>query len=168
MPRIRILLLAALLPALAGCPAQQDRARFGGTQRPAASERVDQLTLMVSPSPVSLDERPGADGARGVLYVVRDGEPVEGRGTFEFLLFEGNVPPASIASTEPFHVWHYSAGEMAGRFGRTPPYGLWGYMVTLAWPQAPEADSVTLVARYTPPGGRAIYSAPTAISMGTR
>jgi hypothetical protein len=154
---------AAALSAAGGCGAPA--ARPAGARPPDPVAQAGAITLFSGLSAVNMDERPGPDGLVVELFLHRpDGNTVLVTGRVELLLFAGPVPAERLTQTAPLITWGFDAPELRGYTIRK--MGLWGYRLPLRWgPNVPEAESVTLVARYLPPSGRPVYSAPTAVSL---
>jgi hypothetical protein len=156
-------LCAALLPAV-GCqptPATQ--------QAPQPVARIDAIELRAMPNALNWDEDAGPDGLRAEVFCYRVDrpQPAPVEGMMEFLIYEGRVRRSALGSTEPFHVWRFTAAELRPCLVRR--MGLWGYVVQLGWgAHVPSASSVTLVARHVPPQGRPVHSAPISIAMGAQ
>jgi len=149
--------LAAATP---GCP--QPNAM------PPQTPEVDRIGLLALPTALNWDGRPGPDGVQTIVHLFRPPapQPVLVSGTLEFLLFEGRVSREELTGAKPFHVWPFTAAQLEP-YVRRSVFG-WGYALRLPWgPRAPQSSSITLAARYTPPGAKAptVYSAPTTIAM---
>ncbi len=163
MKYIPVAYLLLALPSVTGCVPPN------GSEGPRPVTRIEWIDLHVMPTAVNLDDVPGPDGLRAqvFLYQLARPEPVTVDGTLEMLLYEGNIPAASLDKHEPFHVWRFDAAELRGMLIRK--LGLWGYSMELRWGRrAPTAAAVTLEARYSRPGGKTIHSVPSAIPLGTR
>ena len=162
---------AALVLALAvgGCTGQW----FGKSMRspsltpPNPVDRADAIDLWaVPPAAVNWDDDPAPDGiiAQVFLYQADHPEPVLVKGTLNFLMFEGRVPRAGVATAKPQRIWSYGPTELATRQIR----GLvgWGYTAQLGWGRpAPASPAVTFAVRYDPVAGPPLYSAPIVIQM---
>jgi len=86
------------------------------------------------------------------------------KGTLEFLLFEGRTHQEELSAAQPFITWSYPSEEMPLHLFRT--LGIWCYRMQLGWgTKVPKSSTITLVARYRPPGGEWIYSTPMLIAM---
>lgn len=128
---------------------------------PRPVRQIDRIDLYSLPAAVNMDDIPGPDGlkVRVFLFQLAEPAPVTVTGTLEFLLYDGKVPPARLAEARPIHLWSFQQGELA-RYLTRSMIG-WGYSMPLAWgPDAPTAPIVTLAARYMPPAGKPLYSAP--------
>ncbi len=165
-------LLAALLlcgaSILCGCPPGQQTV---GPAPPAPVDAVDSVNLWVRPTAMNWDDRPGPDGVQVQVYFFRrDAEhklPLTVSGSVDMILYEGNVKRSEMSAAKPFHTWRFSPAQMKGFLSR----GMagWCYTLTLPWgATAPQADTVTLTAKYTAPAGAALYAAPASISMGPK
>jgi len=147
------------------CGCRQGPQKVGAVP-PQAVADVDDVLVRILPAALNWDESPGPDGLQvSVLFFRRGGAlPVTVSGTLEFLLYEGNVARRAVAVADPFYTWRFSAREMKGYLVRGTVG--WGYAMRLAWGgKAPAAGTITLVARYSPPEGRALYSAPVAVAL---
>jgi len=131
--------------------------------RPAAA--VDVVNLRVMPNPVNLDNDPEPDAllAEVFFFKLDEPQPVPVTGTLELLLFEGNVPVGSLGRARPLRVWRFGGDDL--RRCLTRDHGLWGYVMQLRWDMPPAAKHVTLLARYTRPGGGTVVSAPSSIPL---
>jgi hypothetical protein len=157
---LRVCVLAALAAAASGCPQPNEM--------PPRGAQVDQITLLALPTALNWDGRPGPDGVQTVVHLFQQAapQPVLINGTLEFLLYEGRVSRDELSAAKPFHVWPFTAAQLEPYVGRSKVG--WGYALRLPWgPTMPRSSSVTLAARYTPPGAGAptVYSAPTTIAM---
>jgi hypothetical protein len=164
--------IAAALAAglcLAGCKGGGGRRAGPPAPTPVRRESVDAVNLQALPAAVNWDDRPGPDGLRTRVYLfqVERSEPLTANGSLDFLLYAGNVTRDDLPELEPVETWHYERDRVP-RYAVRSLAGV-GYAFSLEWgPQAPEADSVTLVARYTPHGGEPVESSPVAIAMKAR
>jgi hypothetical protein len=155
--------------AVAGCtgPWFGKSTRSPSLTPPKPVDRVDAIDLWaVPPAAVNWDDDPAPDGiiAQIFLYQADQPEPVLVKGTLNFLLFEGRVPRAGLATAKPQRIWSYGPTELATRQIR----GLvgWGYTAQLGWGRpAPASPAVTFAVRYDPVAGPPLYSAPIVIQM---
>lgn len=135
------------------------------TDSPA--QRVDAINLIAPPTAMNLDDKPGADGVPLTVYLfsVDESAPLSMRsGVLEFLLFGGRMGGEQLRAATPLRTWTFTAADLQ----RAQDETLIGrcYKIVLRWgDQAPPTRSITLVARYVPAVGRAMYSSP--ISIGT-
>ncbi|MCD6364533.1 MAG: hypothetical protein J7M14_01530 [Planctomycetes bacterium] len=130
-----------------------------GPPRPVAA--VDGIEMRVNPIALNWDGLSGADGLLTTISLYRKTpmRAVTVSGTLELLLFEGAVAPGYIEKAQPIETWSFSSEQLAEHVVRDMVG--WSYVLRLGWTGArPQASSVTLVARYRPPGGQWIYSAP--------
>ena len=165
MRRLTIcIVLAALGPAGCGEPAKPGLS----AEPPKPVEMVDSVQLSASPpNALNWDDSPGLDGIQVVVqfYQMSQDLPVTVSGTLDFLLCEGMVGAADLAKAQVFHMWTYQAYDLPQYLFRS--FGLWGYSMRLGWgAHLPTTDTVTLTARYQPPGGgQPIYARPIIIMM---
>ena len=133
-------------------------------ESPAAS--IDQINLLAVPVALNFDQAPGLDGFVVKIYAGNRGraKPVPIlSGSVEVLMYDGVVReyPKTV---QPRRTWKYSAEELKSRLTKTS-IGT-GYQVAPQWGDAkPAGDKISVVARYTPPQGAAIYSAPSVIAV---
>ncbi len=143
---------------------------LGPSGGPAAVDWIDRVDLILnSPAMVDWDGRDGPDGVsvRLYLYQIDRGKvrTVVGNGIFEFFLYEGIVSSAAV-DDPPFHRWRFTAEQMR-EYLVADKYRLWCHPLVLQWgDHAPAAANITVVARYTTPGGAAVHSAPVSAAMG--
>lgn len=170
MRRAVLLVLVVAVGAACGCAREATGAkelRSVSTSPPRPVDRVDQVHVLVSPPTVlNWDDTPGPDGVQVNVYlsVMSRAEPVLGKGTLDFLLFEGRVPKGSVATSQPYFTWTFGLQELATRQVRG--VAGWGYAVQLGWGQrTPKAGVITLVARYVAKDGPPVYSSPVSIPM---
>lgn len=134
---------------------------------PSPVERADAVELWaVPPAAINWDETPGPDGVqvRVFLYMAEQAETVLVKGTVECLLYDGRVPRENLSVAKPMRVWTFTTQDLATRHLR----GMagWGYALQLGWGRnVPAASVVTVAARYVPPAGEPVYSAPISIAM---
>ncbi|MFW6155542.1 MAG: hypothetical protein ACOC95_10035 [Planctomycetota bacterium] len=149
-----------LTTALTGCGGSILRGGGGGP---------DHLTLWATPLAEDADGRLGTDGisVRLIFYDLAPGGKAEAVGVrrgVDLVMYEGGLQGRTLAEVEPFHVWQLSAEQLAAFRGSY--YGLRCYALTLYWPdRRPEANTVTLVARYENEAGRLLKSAPAVIKV---
>jgi len=160
--------LAAALAAGAGCGGPGTVKSVSRTP-PRPVDRVDRIDLwLVPPAAVNWDDEPGPDGVLAQVFFgqVERPEPVLVKGAVDFLLFEGKVQRADVATKQPFHTWTFTPQELATRLVRSMVG--WGYRVELGWgKRVPASPAITLAARYQPKEGPPVYSSPVAIPMPT-
>jgi len=164
-------ILLSLAVVLAGCATEGDISA-GGASPPRPVDRVDRVELHYKAGSQNWDNVPGPDGllVRVMLYQITDRSrgavrAVTVKGELEFVLYEGKVGATELFARQAFQIWRYPPEDL--RKYRVRTMGLWGYGIPLAWDlRAPKTGNVTLIARYTPPKGRPVYSAPLLISLG--
>jgi hypothetical protein len=149
--------LMALATTLAGCPPQADR-----PDPPPEVQRIDHVDLWVPNAPSNLDSEPGVDGVNVTLMFYRDekAQSVGVGGTLELMIFEGTVKLEEVQTAAPFHTWTLTGKQLRRYLGRI--YGVWAYSLTLTWgdqiPSGGATDRISIVARYKPASGRAVWS----------
>jgi hypothetical protein len=160
------LMLLSLLLGSPGCGTSGPPAKPppGGA---SAAPRVDELNLVTMPVAVNLESKLGINGINVKVYASDyqrpKTQPVKD-GTLEILMFEGLVGDSFDQTNRCRHLWSFQAWELAP-YAVTTTVGT-GYLFPLAWGKdQPRADKITVVARYQPPQGRTIYSAPSYISI---
>ena len=156
-----------ILPLAAAAAAGCNDAR--NTQGVLTVDRVDSVELRTDITALNWDSQPGPDGVRAMIrfWKVDNDVPsaVAVKGTLAFDLYLGVVGGDSLAAQTPFQTWTFPADQLARV--RTTDLGLTCYPIVLAWGRhVPTADRVTLVAKYVPLSGPAVYSVPSTIVMG--
>jgi hypothetical protein len=69
------------------------------------------------------------------------------------------VPDVEVPALKPASTWAFAGPALTACLARSIVG--WGYAMRLGWQVAePQADTVTLVACYRPPGGKPTYSRP--------
>jgi hypothetical protein len=131
---------------------------------------INQLHLLVTSVALNLDGKPGADGVGVRLYASRRGEaaalPIT-QGTLEILMFDGNVPLDDLSQHQPRHTWTYPAEKLKSQIQETS-VGI-SYRFAALWGEdQPMRERVTVIARYTGPGGQPIYSAPSSVPTSVK
>jgi hypothetical protein len=131
---------------------------------------INQLHLLVTSVALNLDGKPGADGVGVRLYASRRGEaaalPIT-QGTLDILMFDGNVPLDELSQHQPLHTSTYPAGKLKLQIHETS-VGI-SYRFAALWGEdQPKSERVTVVARYTGPGGQPIYSAPSSVPTSVK
>ncbi len=111
--------------------------------------------------PVGLKStQPGAQNGLAVRVFASSRSRAKGvtirRGTLEILAFDGAV------NLTPAQVWSHPAASLPA-FAATSSLGI-GYELVLPWKGArPTANTLTIVARYTPASGAPLMAAPSII-----
>lgn len=158
MTRLFCTLLLAL--GVAGCATMSAGGR---------GDAVEEVHLFGLPATLNLDNKPGADGFGVRVFITKAGS-VKGAalqsGSLEILMFDGVVDSAEAASQTSQQIWKFTARELA-QYRDQSSLGV-GYQLTLRWNEAPKRRNITAVARYVPPKGSPIYSAPSAISSASK
>jgi hypothetical protein len=157
--------LALLSTAGSGCSSTKP-----GTGRTPGlkTEAIVEINMLTAPSALNFDGVPGPDGISLRIYA---GNPRLPKclpitaGTLEILLFDGLLQAGEVKSAQPLIVWSYPADELP-RFARKSSIGV-SYVFTPRWgPHRPKRNRATAVARYLPPDGASISSAPAAMFVG--
>jgi hypothetical protein len=156
--------LYALALLLSGCVSDKKNVR--PTAAPAVSGPIQEINLLAIPVALNFDQTPGPDGF--VIKVFASNRkrpkpmPIE-NGVIEVMMFDG--APGSIEDTaEPRRVWTYNAAELRV-FEVKASIGI-SYQLMPAWGDAkPAGNKITVVVRYTTPGGGIVNSAPSVISV---
>jgi hypothetical protein len=137
------------------------------TTGPGSKPRVDELNLVAMPVAVGVGSRANNDGIALKVYAVDNElpktQPIRS-GNLDFLLFDGLQREGFSETNRALRVWSFRPAELAGRVF-TSTVGTW-YFFTLSWGQdRPQANTITVIARYRPPQGPALYSAPCFIEL---
>ena len=137
------------------------------TTPPWPVDRVDYIDVWATPpAAINWDDVPGPDGVRlnVFLYQANRAEPVMGKGTLEFTMYEGHQKSDAMAAAKPLRTWTFTTQELATRQVRT--MAGWGYAIQLGWGRdVPKSAGVTFVARYLPAQGTPTASAPIMIGV---
>ena len=133
-----------------------------------AKSAVQSLHLFSVPVAVNLDDAPGPDGFAVRLFA-KGAKGSKGiaipNGTLEIVMFDGIVPEKS--SPAPLRTWSFSGSELKKHSGQSA-VGT-GYRFTLRWADSPPTQSrISVLARYVPPSGPAISSAPSSVTTGVK
>ncbi len=155
------LLASILLAALcfAGC-ATMSGGRRGG---------VDEVHLIGLPVTFNMDAKPGPDGFAVRVFVTKGGAAkgsVINDGVLEILMFDGIVGLDELATIQPLQVWKFTPKQLAVVHEQSSLGN--GYRFALRWQNAPSKSHITVAARYVPPQGEPLYSAPSAIASAVR
>ena len=165
-----------------------DRLRFGGAlalalglcamlmmgcaSRGAADKApaVQSLHLFSVPQAVNLDDEPGPDGFAVRLFA-RGPKSSKGvafpNGALEIAMFDGLVSETSGSTNRPLRTWEFTGSELKQHAGQSA-VGT-GYRFTLRWMDArPAGSRISIVARYLPPSGPPISSAPSTVAIGAK
>jgi hypothetical protein len=160
------LMLSSLLLGPSGCGTSRPPAKRA-PDRPSSGLRIDELSLVTMPVAVNLESKLGLNGIQVKIYASDyqhpKAQPIKD-GTLEVLMFEGLVGETFDQTNRCRHLWSFPARDLA-TWAVTTTVGT-GYVLPLAWGKdRPRADKITVVARYQPPQGPMIYSAPSYISI---
>ncbi len=131
---------------------------------------VQSLHLFSVPQAVNLDDEPGPDGFAVRLFA-RGPKSSKGvafpNGALEIAMFEGLLPDASGSTNQSLRTWEFTGSELKQHAGQSA-VGT-GYRFTLRWMDArPAGSRISIVARYLPPSGPAISSAPSTVAIGAK
>jgi hypothetical protein len=139
----------------------------GGRPLPPRVAQVDEVHLRVPiPALRSVGGGPGADAIALEVFFAKNsqagGLPVTG--SLEILIYDGKVLPEEFAGKKPLHVETYTNAELKDVEGISR-LGV-SYKPTVPWgANRPGSTVVTVLARYIPPAGRAVYSEPVTLSL---
>ena len=162
VPEQRTILSLCLLALwVAGCASAPESAS------PTRKQAVAHLYLFARPVAVRSENARTPDGFVVTLYATR-GNNAQGvvikSGKLEILMFDGVLKDNDPQSATPLHIWTYPAAELNKYMGKSS-LGM-AYHFTPQWGQAkPTRNNITVVARYIPPQGSAIYSSASTISV---
>ena len=119
------------------------------------------------PVPINLESLPGIDGVVVKVYAVNYKYPrtqTIPTGVLEVLMYDGLVRGAANETNQARHIWIFPAEELPG-YAITTTIGT-GYSFRLAWGKDhPRGDKISVVARYRPPEGAAVYSSPSYLAI---
>ncbi len=160
-------LLTRLLTCLPACLLVLGCLTGCASTRSHTNAPIDQLHLLVTSVALDIDGKPGPDGIGVRVYASHTGSseavPVK-VGTLELLMYEGAHVRGELASLQPRHLWTYPADQLKAYLQKTS-IGT-SYRFAALWGEdKPTSDRVTLIARYTGPDNREIYSAPSSIPV---
>ena len=157
IPRVITLVVASVV-TLAGCASHQPA--------PPVQQHltITEVNLVTMPVALNLNATPGADGVQiRVFFVAQDHSetvPITA-GTLEITAYDGSVNPTS--TMKPFHNWNFDPNDLALDLFNSA-IGT-GYDLILSWaPRILTQKRVTVVARYLPPQGPVVVSAPSSIA----
>jgi hypothetical protein len=164
--RLVALMLLSLLLGCSGCVSSGPPGKRA-SDRPSSVSRIDEINLVTMPVVVNLESKLGINGVQVKVYAVDyqrpKTQPIR-EGALEILMFEGLVGESFDQTNRCRHIWSFPARDLP-TYAATTTVGV-GYPFSLSWgTNRPRADKITLVARYQPPQGPMIYSAPSYISI---
>ena len=158
--------LAFVLSWLAGCASSS---RGGGSSWVGGSgaDGIEELHVLGVPMAVKTG-RSGVPDAVAVRVFASSRQRAKGltigSGTLAILLFDGAFADAELRTIKPVRVWDFPAAAL-GPQKAVSALGV-GYQFVLGWEGMLLRQSrVTVQARFTPPKGSPIYSAPNVISV---
>jgi hypothetical protein len=132
-------------------------------------ERVDEVHLFGLPVAFNVDANPGADGFAVRVFVTKaggaKGSPINS-GVLEVIMFDGVLGAVDVASSQPAQTWRFTPRQLVSLREQTS-LGT-GYRFALRWQQQPTRGYITVVARYVPPQGEPVSSAPSAITVSSK
>jgi len=141
----------------------------GGCATMSGGGRISEVHLFGLPITLNLDNRPGADGFAARVYAVKadraKGVSVE-NGKVEVLMFDGVISVDEVITKPPTQTWSYAPRELKA-LAEQSSLGQ-GYRFVLRWNEAPKKGHITIVARYVPEKGQAVYSAPSSITAAAK
>ncbi len=163
--RIVLFPAALCLVLICGCASDGGGTRAGSGK---ASDAITQLHLITFPTGINMDAIPGQDGIALKVFAGNTARPKPlpvRAGELEILLFDGLLKSAAGEETRPLKVWKFTIDELkAHEF--TSTIGV-GYQLTLVWADAkPTKGRATVMARLVLSDERAVYSAPSPITLG--
>lgn len=126
---------------------------------------VEELHLFGLPVTLNLDTKPGPDGFAIRIFATKRGSAkgaTLGGGEIEMLMFDGVIAGPDLLKLTPQQIWKFNARELR-QFHETSTLGA-AYRFALRWDEAPKRGHLTVIARYIPPKGEPVYSAPSTIS----
>ena len=137
------------------------------TLSPTTRAPIDQLHLLVTSVALNMDSKPGPDGVGVRIYASHRGTttalPIT-QGDLEILMFDGDVPLEDLLKQKPLHTWSYPASKLKPHLQETS-IGT-SYRFAALWGgDKPRTDRAIFLARYTPPGGQPVYSAPGSVPI---
>jgi hypothetical protein len=156
---MRGLICSLFFGAMLGC----------ATMSGGGGENAQALHLFGMPATVNLDGKAGPDGFGVRIYANRPGDAKGAaikRGAVEVLMFDGVVTAEEIAAKEPLQTWKFTPRQLED-LSEKSALGE-GYRLTLRWTQAPQRGHITVIARYLPTKGEAIYSSPSTIVSASK
>jgi hypothetical protein len=130
---------------------------------------ADEVHLIGLPVTFNMDSKPGPDGFAVRVFVTKGGSAkgsVINSGLLEILMFDGIVGADDVAALPPMQVWKFSPKQLAVLREQTSLGN--GYRFALRWQNPPSKSHITVAARYIPPQGEPLYSAPSAIASAVR
>ena len=144
---------------LAGC----------GTLSGGKREGVDGVHVFGLPVTIIMDTRPGPDGFAVRVFVTKQGG-AKGttirNGAIEVLMFDGVLGLEEIQTKQPTQLWKFTPKQLAAMREQTSLGN--AYRFTLRWDEPPRHGHITVLARFVPERGEAIYSSPSSITAATR
>ena len=131
---------------------------------------VQSLHLFSVPQAINLDDEPGPDGFAVRLFARGPGSSkgiAFPNGNLEIAMFDGLVSETSVPPAQPLRAWNFAGSELKQHAGQSA-VGT-GYRFTLRWMDArPAGSRISIVARYLPPSGPPISSAPSTVAIGAK
>ena len=156
-------IIALFCLALAGCAT----AKRESPAQPRTQNAIDELNVVAMPVALNLDAAPGVDGFAIQVYAVDRTRPKTQPirdGSLDILMYDGLVKEIISDTSQYRHVWSFTANQLKPH-AATSAIGA-SYRFTLNWgADNPRDDKITLIVRYRPDQGQAVYSAPSAIAV---
>jgi hypothetical protein len=148
----------ALALALTGCVSSLP------TPVRRSSGAIIEVNLLTMPVALNLNAAPGADGIQVRVFLVAQGQAKTvpmASGTLEVVAYDGSVSPEHLPA--PFQVWRFGPDALIpSAFNSMVGTG---YNLILSWaPRILTRKRVTVLAKYRPPHGPAVVSAPSFIA----
>lgn len=150
------------LALVAGCAGSKPA---GSAKSPSGS--IVELDLVTMPVAVAVDSSSKVDGVAIKVYAMDSEHPKTQpirKGALDLLMFDGVKNDEFDNTNQCRHVWTFPGNQL-------PAYAIettigTGYLLSLGWgDDRPQTERITVIARYRPPQGRTIYSAPSYVSM---
>lgn len=164
--------LVGCVLALSACPGCVSDAPTGSRAARRVTPRggIEEINVLAIPVGLNLDEKPGLDGFVIKIYASNRTRPkpmLLEEGTIDVLMFDGIPGITTDRSALALRVWNYTAKEME-QFETRTSIGM-SYQLALTWGEAkPASNKISILVRYTPPGGVPITSQPSIISIALK
>ena len=149
---------------LAGCASTPGGGSWGGG---SGGERIEELHLLGVPMALKMG-RAGVPDGFAVRVFASERQRAKGvtirNGSLAILMFDGPLGGVDPSTAKPARIWNFPAAAL-GAQASVSALGV-GYQFVLGWEgAAPRQSRVTVLARFTPPQGSPVYSAPNVISV---
>jgi hypothetical protein len=159
--------LLAMVLILSGCVSPGNDGNRTAPVFDPSGATIDELNLLAVPVALNFDNLPGLDGFVIKVYAGNRNRPkpvpIEA-GKLELLMYDGILQRSDHGPISALRVWNFASDQLR-RYQVKTSIGT-GYELKLEWAEAkPKMDRITVLARYLPPAGKVIYSAPSVISV---